>query len=510
MSLINSFIDNCKNTPDKIALVINERPTTYSELYEQARRLVFTLERQGVKSGDHLGVILGNCQEFVLMMLAALDMGLVLVPLPHSLEPQAIRKGLAATDTRHVVAWHSILKRLLDDGFDPAEGMALAVGGDAPGCYGFGDAGAPPEDFQLGRFGDMTTRPFILTMTSGSTGDPKPIVLTQQTKIFRADNAIRLYDLTADDVILAATPLYHSLAERLVLLPLILGGTSVVMPTFSPQLWLDTVNRWKATFTIAVSSQLTQILSLLKQKSGFDNTLRCLVSSSALLDASSKMELIESLQCEFHECYGASEISSVTDIGPEHSLSKLDSVGRAVKSADIKIIGRDGVELPLKEIGEICVSTPMLFSGYYKRDDKTREAMIGEYFRTGDLGWMDEDGFLYFTGRLKEIINTGGINVYPKDIEEVLLRIDGVEECVAVPYPDEQLGEKVVALVVLTPESALTPKKIQRMAAMQLADFQVPRLVEIVKELPKNEMGKIIRRRFYENQDSQLEKGSRA
>jgi long-chain acyl-CoA synthetase len=123
---------------------------------------------------------------------------------------------------------------------------------------------------------------------------------------------------------------------------------------------------------------------------------------------------------------------------------------------------------------------------------------------------MDEDGFLYFTGRLKEIINTGGINVYPKDIEEVLLRIDGVEECVAVPYPDEQLGEKVVALVVLTPESALTPKKIQRMAAMQLADFQVPRLVEIVKELPKNEMGKIIRRRFYENQDSQLEKGSRA
>jgi acyl-CoA synthetase (AMP-forming)/AMP-acid ligase II len=332
-----------------------------------------------------------------------------------------------------------------------------------------------------------------MVLTSGSTGEPKPILLSQHTKILRADAAAALYGTTANDVTLAATPLYHSLAQRLVLMPLLSGGTAILMKHFTPATWIDTVRRHSVSFSIAVSTQLKQIMDKLEYSGDALPSLRCLVSSSALLDEATKGRLVTCLQCDFHECYGASEIAIATNLSPESAAHKLGSVGTAIPGTKVIILDKNGQAAPPNTVGEIACQTPMLYSGYYRQPDTTAASLWGDnYFRTGDLGQFDDDGFLYFIGRIKDIIITGGVNVYPKDIEDVVATHPAVKECAAIPLLDDGLGE-VVGVVVAFNDSRPRPslRELQRLCMLRLGDFQQPRRFFIVPELPKNAMGKL-------------------
>ncbi|MEG0505122.1 MAG: fatty acid--CoA ligase family protein, partial [Raoultibacter sp.] len=344
----------------------------------------------------------------------------------------------------------------------------------------------------------------ILTMTSGSTGNPKPIDISQNNKYARSMAHIRVYSITTEDRILAATPLYHSLAERLVILPLILGATSILLPRFTPAIWLKCVSEQKVTFTIAVSAQLAQILELLKQPDApSTSSLRAVVSSSALLEESIKLELIEKLKCEFHEMYGTSETSTITNICFQKSPDKQKSVGIPFDEAKIRILRDDNntdydTNCEVGEIGEIACATSLLCKGYYKQEAMLNAAMFEGYFRTGDLGYLDEDGYLYFSGRKKEIIITGAINVYPHDIDSVVQKMPEVEECAAFAYPDDRLIEVVALAVIPKEDSTITTRAIKTYCARNLADFQQPHKIFIVDRLPKNTMGKLQRMNILE------------
>jgi long-chain acyl-CoA synthetase len=215
------------------------------------------------------------------------------------------------------------------------------------------------------------------------------------------------------------------------------------------------------------------------------------VSSSARLDPGIKGELLKRFQCHFHECYGTSEIAIATNLDPKDALAHIDSVGRPAAGVDVKILRKDGTLAAIGEIGEIVCATPMLFGGYYQQPEKTSAAMWGDYFRTGDLGRLDGDGFLYYHGRAKELIISGGINIYPTDIEKVVDELEGVVECAAFALPDEQLGEIVALAVVRAPVDSITERQIKRHCASRLADFQQPRRIFIVDRLPRNAMGKL-------------------
>lgn len=310
---------------------------------------------------------------------------------------------------------------------------------------------------------------------------------------------IRVYDISKEDRILAATPLYHSLAERLVILPLILGATSILLPRFTPELWLKCASEQKPTFTIAVSAQLAQILELLKKPDvPTIDSFRSIVSSSALLEASVKYELIEQLKCEFHEMYGASEVSTVTDICFQKSPGKQKSVGIPFDEAKVRILRDDNntdydTDCAPYEIGEIACKTQLQCKGYYKQEAMMEAAMFEGYFRTGDLGYMDEDGYLYFSGRKKELIITGAVNVYPHDIDVIVGRIPEVEECAAFAYPDSRLGEVVALAVVPKEECEINLRALKTYCARNLADFQQPHKIYVVDKLPKNTMGKLQR-----------------
>ena len=496
-TIAHIFFENASATPGKPAIWCDGTELSYRMLSSLVSAWSHGMRNRGIVRGDHIGVLLPNSIEFVVLMLAAADIGAVLVPLNMTFAPVTVRKAFEACDVKHVVACGWVLDSLFTDsvaGFSQVDGVWLAVGKTTTHVESveemLAECVANSEPTLQAHLDD----PYILTMTSGSTGDPKPIILTQRTKLNRAAAAVQMYGVTSADKTLAATPLYHSLAERLVLIPLLNGGTSVLMTRFSSSEWLRVVAEQAVSFTIAVSSQLNQIAGVLDGDLVSDiSSLRCVVSSSALLETPVKEALMKKLQCEFHECYGASEIAVASNLNTSDTREKLRSVGVAAPGVQICILGADGEAVVPGEPGEIACKTPMIFGGYFKRPDLTRDAMWGDFFRTGDLGRMDEHGFLYFLGRKKEIIITGGINVYPVDVETVVAESVMTQEVAAFSLPDERLGEIVAVAVVPKNLVGFNLKALRHYCATHLADYQQPRKWFVLGTLPKNAMGKIMK-----------------
>lgn len=497
--LASMFYDNAEKTPDKPAIWCDGKTTTYGEMAELVSRYSNLLLDLGAAYEDHIAIPMNNSMESVALFFSAADLGLCVVPLNPSLPLDAIRAAMAAGDIKHVIARNAFFADCDKNGGLDIPGFSICLDKEYPGTTSFETIKQMSSERPVIKYDVDGNESLILTMTSGSTGTPKPIDISQDNKYDRCMAHIRVYHITAEDRILAATPLYHSLAERLVILPLILGATSILLPRFTPAIWLKCVEEQKPTFTIAVSAQLAQILDLLKQPGAPAITsFRSIVSSSALLEASVKYELIDLLHCEFHEMYGASEVSTVTDICFQEAKKKQNSVGKAFDEAHIRIL-RDESESDFDtdcapgEVGEIAVKTKLQCKGYYKQGAMMKAAMFGKYFRTGDLGYLDEDGYLYFSGRKKELIITGAINVYPHDIDAVIGRLPEVEECAAFAYPDNRLGEVVALAVVPKEDHEINLRSLRTYCARNLADFQQPHKIFIVDQLPKNTMGKLQR-----------------
>lgn len=488
------FFAHAAATPEKIAIVCEGREISYAQLAQLVARWSNALAANGVRRGDQIGVILPNNVEFVALILVAADLGAGLVPLSPALPPAVALHSLQAAQARHLVSTSTQLAALrAEPGSAAVHGCWLSIDAAGAGASALEQllqaAPADARPLHAGQADDA----LILTMTSGSTGSPKPIVLTQRTKLNRVRAAVQLYGITVQDRTLAATPLYHSLAERLVLLPLLTGGSAVLMAHFSAQAWLRCVQAQQVSFTIAVSSQLKQIAAHMAQDEHDVSSLRCLVSSSALLENAVKADLLARFSCDFHECYGASEIAIATNLDGNAARSKLQSVGRAAPGVELRILGENDVELPAGQAGEIACKTTMLFGGYFQLPELTRAAMYGEYFRTGDIGRLDDDGYLYFLGRKKDVIITGGINVYPADIEAAIGSHGSVAESAAFAFPDARLGEVVAVALVARDPASFDLRQLRFHCAHALADFQQPRRFFIVEQLPKNSMGKLMK-----------------
>lgn len=489
------FADAARRHPEKTALIIGPRRLTYAELAASVEHLAAHWQAAGVRAGDHVGVVAPNGVPFVQLMLAAARLGVVLVPQPLGAPADALLRAFDTTGVRHLAVWHGLLAGAdMLSALERIDGVRVSIGGDAPppGWHRFeawlepaACPATPPHP------APGATHPFLMVLTSGSTGQPKPIVLHQEVKIARARAAIGLYGLDANDCVLAATPLYHSLAQRLVIVPLMLGATSVVMEHFSPALWCAAIAEHRCSFTIAVSSQLKQALPELARQAHDLGSLKRIVSSSALLDGPTKAALLGALRCDFHECYGTSEIATATDLHAQSDAHKLGSVGRPVPGAEIRILEPQGQFAPVDQAGEIVCRTPLAFNGYFDQPELTAAAYHQGFFRTGDLGRLDADGYLYYEGRLKDIVITGGINIYPRDIEEVLKAAPGVHDCAVIAVEDDRLGEVVGAVLATGGQGTIDLRAVQRLCAQRLNDAQQPRHYFLVSELPLNAMGKV-------------------
>jgi long-chain acyl-CoA synthetase len=495
---------NGLKTPNKVACIYQQHAVTYAELINKVDKLALGLSQLGVQKGSKVALFCPNNLEFAYVLLASAKLGAAVAPLPLTLQGQALANAIQAAECEYAIAWSTVAKQLHDKQL-VAQSKLVVLGRSNLKAVEFESLLNNEYDEQQQIEDVSGDTPFILTMTSGSTGAPKPIVFTQNTKIKRAFSAtIEYYKLGCHDKVLVSTPLYHSLAQRSLLMPLMLGATAVILPKFSVSAWVEAVEKHEISFLFAVSSQLIALLPELKTADL--SSLKCVVSSSATLEAEAKAKLLAALSCRFHECYGASEMGVISDFDITQSGVPVASVGKPLPSLKVKLCDKNRKEVPVGEIGEIACLSPTAFAGYYLQPEQTQSSHDSEgYFYTGDLGYLDEDGYLYYVGRSKEEIKSGGINVYPSDIELVVNQLDWVKECAALGVDDQQFGE-VILLAVSAADTK--PDKVEMMLRMhllkELTDYQQPRHFLFLAELPKTEMGKIhkpsIKQLFIEQQ----------
>lgn len=495
-SIYAAFYQQVITTPDKTAVIFEEKIISYIELNIQVNKLCIHLNSKGIKSGDAIAVLLPNSYEYCVVLLAAAKLKLLLVPFNVGLPVSSILSSYKSLNIKYTISWFGLINEILS--YDNTIHNSLMSVGDTDffsGCKFEDIDNINIHNTEINKCSINDDAPFIICLSSGSTGNPKPIILSQKTKLKRIQALADNYSVDNNDITLAATPLYHSLAMRLVLQPLVMGGTSVILKSFSVDGWINSIKENNVSFTIAVSSQLKQISKRLDADKNDCSSLKTLVSSSEQLSLDVKEQLLNSLTCEFHECYGTSEIGIATNLLASNH-SKLHSVGKAINGVDIVILDDEHNILKSNSIGEIACKTDMRFSGYLNLPDTTKNSFHNDYFLTGDLGCLDEDGYLYYKGRKKELIISGGINIYPKDIEDTIKNIEGVKEVAAIPKHDPILGEVVCAIIVKEPSTNVTLRIIKQHCAKHLADFQFPREFQFIESLPKNPLGKIQKHRI--------------
>jgi len=478
-NLFDLFEQNVNKTPDKTAIVHDNKHLTYQELYRDVKTLSAHLHCKGIKKNTHIAIIANNSIEFVTIMLSCAYLGATIVPLPLTLKNERLVKALHRSDCEFVIGWHSSISYLADNNLFNNDKL-IAMGKKAGNCDFYDDFFHGHAAFSTSDSVPADTN-YILTMTSGSTGDPKPIIFTQKTKINRSIIATKeIYDLDDSDIVLISTPLYHSLAQRSVLLPLLIGGTAILLTKFTAKNWLDAVEKHNVTFLFAVSTQLEAITHYMQETPYNLNSLKTIISSSALLKKNIKEKLLNLFNCNIYECYGTSEVGVVTHLKVKEMMG---SVGKALPYVDLKI-----------ENNEILCKTLTAFEGYYKNEEATRKAHDEDgYFRTGDLGTLDKNGFLFYQGRINDVIITGAINVYPKDIEDIINEFDEVEDCAVIGIENEHFGEIIVACMTEKDNSSIKVSDIQKACLKNLTDYQMPQKFKIVKSLPKSGLGKILK-----------------
>jgi long-chain acyl-CoA synthetase len=325
---------------------------------------------------------------------------------------------------------------------------------------------------------------FLITGSSGSTGQPKPLVFNQATKILRMIQSRDLYKIGSDSVILNASPIFHSLGQRLTFLPLLNGGELVILKKFNPETWAERVIKENVSFTIAVSTHLQSIIPKWLNGEFVDSNLQSVVSSSAGINKETKNLLFENGRVDFHEQYGASEVATVTNCNKDLYKSYPDSIGEVCENVELEIRNQksDGV-------GDVYIRSKLAYSGYMKNGSLLKHDN-NTFVEVGDIGSLRDSRIFFFKGRSRDVINTGGQNVYSIDISKKIQEMTGVNECIVIGVEDKYFGEKPIALITLKPNSVVTKSDLNSWCFQNMPNFQRPHDFMILDNLQRLPSGK--------------------
>ena len=467
--LYDTFYLQTVTHPEKTALIGSSGQYTYGEISARAHQWAYFIH-QTCDGRPRIALLTEDPLHTATTALAIAMMDGVCIPTNPQMLPQQLSDGWAATDVNMVIYEPKFAARVMAC---KKAGIKFVCTEDLFDCNPTLPTSFPWSD----------EKDYLITLSSGSTGAPKPIVISQDVKLKRAQQTWHLYNLTDEDICLCASPFFHSLGQRLTFVPLLLGATMVHIDTFTPKKWLKMVKNHRVSFVISVSSHLYALKKYLLDDVDQIRSLNTIVTSSAPIDANFKDELFQAVGCDFHEIYGATEIAVATNLYPHDAQTKYQTVGIPCDDIDVIIVDDTGEEVGPNTIGEIAVRSPLIFEEYYQRTDLTTAAMKDGYFLTGDLGNMDTDGFLSYVTRKKDVIISGGINIYPSDIENVISTHENIAETAVIGVDDDLLGEVIVCICV-TNTDANPEADLRRLANKKLAPFQRPLKYFFVDELP--------------------------
>jgi malonyl-CoA/methylmalonyl-CoA synthetase len=496
MNLTRSLLED-KPGPDKnIALRFGDQVLTYQELRKQVERSAVALRDLGIAKGDRIALLLPKCPEFIELHLAALALGAAVLPLNPAFRPDEIAYFLFDSDANLLVTYqekYDELKRALI-GFPDIP--VLSIDGECPNCISYarliaqtrGDIDLPYPTTE----GDLA----LLCYTSGTTGRSKGAMITHGNLIHNLQALHRAWQWSDRDVLLHALPLFHIHGLVVALHGCLLAGASLILlERFDPQSVWETLERESCTIIMGVPTmyqRLSQAWGTLTLKPRLQ-AMRVFISGSAPLSETLFYRFREQTGHTILERYGMTEAGMIASNPYPPERRKAKSVGYPLAGVQLRIVDSKGDDVLPGEVGEVWIRGNNLFKGYWRQLEKTAEAVQDGWFKSGDLGYQDpaDENRLFLVGRAKELIISGGLNVYPKEVENVLETQEAVLEAAVYGRPDEDLGEEVLAAVVLKDGAILSPKECVTYCRQHLAPYKCPKKIVLLPALPRNAMGKI-------------------
>ncbi|MGH7386546.1 MAG: long-chain-fatty-acid--CoA ligase, partial [Candidatus Rokuibacteriota bacterium] len=495
MTLTRLAEDGLDKYGEYVALAFEGRHYTNLDQQRSASRLAHALERLGVAPGDRVVVMLPNCPEVIQSYGAILKCGAVIVPVIFLLGDEEVAHILADSEATVVITSTDLLGKVEGQlGVPPTLRHVLLADGKGDG------RARPLVDEMAGEsetFTAVNRGPddlAVILYTSGTTGGPKGVALSHGNLESNARAAASLHELGREDWAVAVLPLSHSYGLTVMNAGSLLGTRAALLRWFHPEAVLQAIQDFKAVSMSAVPTMLVYLLNY-PDASRFDtSSMRVWGSGAAPLPT----EIVEPFEKKFGgrilEGYGLTEASPVVSAHRLSGPRKLGSVGRAIPGVDVSIQDDDDRPLAVGEVGEVCVRGANVMAGYYRNPEETARTVRGGWLHTGDMGRLDEDGFLFIVERKKDLIIRGGFNIYPREVEDALYAHPRVAEAAVVGMKDPLMGEDVVAFVVLKGGAPASAEEIAAFCETRLARFKCPKQIRFVDSLPKSPIGKILRK----------------
>jgi acyl-CoA synthetase (AMP-forming)/AMP-acid ligase II len=477
--------------PDKRALYDGDRSVTYGELDERVDRLASALRRGGLVHGDVVCAYLPNSIDYVIVVLAVARAGAVFSPINPRFRQLEVAALLAAARPR-VVFTTTLLAPMLNAATAPNPSARIVLVDATAGTDSLRAMLAePPNELPPVSESDF----FSLMFTSGTTGEPKGAMATHRARMLWVLNATIQYGLDESDLYLGAMPQVHSAGLTFTLMHLYAGATVRILPEFDAMQFIAIVERERITSALTVPTMLTMIVEAIGEASMSHSlaSLKRLVTCGSPLPLATKRRVLEQVTPQLYDYYGSTESNSMSVLRPADQLRKPGSVGQAFRNVELMIADAAGNPCAANVVGEVWCANPSIFSFYRDRLDETAGAFTGRWYHTGDLGYLDADRFLHLVARQSDVLKSGGINIYPAEIERVLLLHPAVLDAAVVGIPDDTWGQCVKAFVVTRNGMPLELRELQQHCASYLADYKKPRSIEILAALPKNAGGKTMK-----------------
>jgi long-chain acyl-CoA synthetase len=482
--------ETAERLPDQTAFRLDDVELSYAMLDEGSARVAALLKSKGLEPGDRVGLMMPNVPYFPAIYFGILRAGGVVVPMNVLLKAREVGFYLEDPGAKLLFAWGDF-GEAAEAGAEKASAEVILV---KPGEFEKLLAEQEPDRDMADRGNEDTA---VILYTSGTTGKPKGAELTH-SNLYKNSKGVseKLGEMSKDDVLLGALPLFHSFGQTCTMNSAVsVGATVTMLPRFDPDKALEIIQRDKVTIFQGVPTMYNAMLHSASCDSSDCSSLRTCMSGGAAMPAELMRAFEEKFDCIILEGYGLSETSPVASFNHPDRERKPGSIGTPIEGVEMQVWDDDGNEVSQGEVGEIVIRGHNLMKGYWNREDATKEAITEDgWFRTGDMAKMDEDGYFFIVDRKKDLIIRGGYNVYPREIEEVLYEHPAIQEAAVVGVPHDELGEEVGAAVVLKEGESAEADELRSYVKEQVAAYKYPRKVWFVDELPKGPTGKILKR----------------
>ena len=477
--------------PNRIAIISDKEQLTYKELNEQIHHITSFLSNElNVKKGDRIGILSQNREEYVALLFAIAKLECIAVPLNIRLNEHELQFQLADSEAKFLVIEEEF--KQIGEALQKETGIQLV---NIDSFHNIKHGEIPIS------FSDVDDeKPFIICYTSGTTGRPKGAVLTQSNMYWNAMNNMLALDLTSKDKSIVLLPLFHIGGIGLFALPtLFVGGTVIIPGKFDPEKAIEMMETYQATIVMGVPTIHQALIDSLSFATANLQSVRWFYSGGAPCP----VELIDAFYDKgflFGQGFGLTETSpTVFMLSEEDAPRKKGSIGKPAMFTEIRLVDSEGEDVKPGEVGNLIVRGPNVMKEYWRLQEATDEAIQNGWFHTGDLARVDEEGFVYIVGRKKEMLISGGENIYPLEVEQVIRKLPGVQEVAVVGESDPKWGEIPVAFVVKKDNAYIREEDVIHHCKQYLAKYKVPKEVYFLDELPKNATGKIQKNQLTKN-----------